>query len=379
MQIPACLKSKGLWLGLGVSLVGVWLGWRFNIPGGPFTGAMILTGLVNLWLGTLEDAPKALQTAARAVLGVSIGASVTRETIQAVARSLGPVVVMVVIVTLVGILAAWAISRYTKMGLPTALCGAAPGALPAMVALSEDLGGEAPLVATMHLVRLVSILLIVPTIVTASFTPQVPSLEEQAIAVAQAHPLPEPVAWGLLVVLGVAAAWGARRLGIPSGDLLAPMAVAALLNPTWLKVTGFPEGLRLFSHWIIGLGVGASITMQVLKNFRPFALAGVLMTVFLIASGFTLGWLLSVIAEVDLLTAVLGCAPGGATPLIILAGELGADSQLVAAMHVSRMLILTVLLPVLIRGAANRLALREAHDPPGQFPPVDTGSSGVLS
>jgi uncharacterized protein len=357
-------KQWGIWLALAVGLVGVWAGRTFPIPGGAFTGVMLLVGGVNLWLGSLRDAPKWAQTAARSILGLSIGASVTNETVQAIARALVPVVVMIVAVTLVGIAAAWAISRYTRMRLPTALCGAAPGALPAMVTLSEDLGGESPVVATMHLIRLISILLIVPTLVTISFTPQEGVSAVQAVSAATNSPLPPALGMALLLVPGLAAGFLARRLNMPAGDLLAPMFVAALINPTWLQIAAFPEGLRLFSHLIIGLGVGVSINAQVLRDFRPFAVAGLLMTAFLIVSGFGLGWLLSAITDVDLLTAVLGCAPGGATPLIILSGELGADAQLVAAMHVSRMLILMVLLPVLIRGAARRLSLQTAVEPP---------------
>jgi uncharacterized protein len=376
MREALATRRWGLWLALAAGLFGLWAGRTLNIPGGGFTGAMLATGAVNLWLGSLRDAPRWAQTAARAVLGISIGASVTGETVQAIANSLAPVGLMIVAVTFVGVVAAWAISRHTRMLLPTALCGAAPGALPAMVTLSEDLGGEAPVVATMHLIRLISILLIVPTLVTVSFAPQAsvavtttvvttPAVTTPVVTVAEAvAPLPQAAAVVLLLVAGLAAGFAARRANLPAGDLLAPMFVAALMNPTWLQVAAFPEALRLSSHWIIGVGVGVSINARVLRDFRPFALAGLLMTAFLIASGFALGWLLSVITEIDLLTAVIGCAPGGATPLIILSGELGADAQLVAAMHVTRMIILMVLLPVLIRGAARRLALRTVAEPP---------------
>lgn len=364
MRTTLFAKRRGLWLALGVGLVGTWAGRAFSLPGGSFTGAMVLTGIVSFWLGSLQDAPPWLQTLARALLGLSIGASVTNETVQAVARALAPVGLMVVAVTCLGILAAWTISRHTNMRLPTALCGASPGALPAMVTLSEDLGGESPVVATMHLIRLISILLIVPTLVTISIgSGQPPAAIAEQLAVTSPSFAIEPLArLAVLITLGLVVGFVARRINMPAGDLLAPMLVAAAINPTYLGVTDFPEGLRLFSHWIIGTGVGVSVDRATLRNFRPFALAGALMTAFLISSGFALGWILSLITEIDLLTAVIGCAPGGATALIILASELGADAQLVAAMHVTRMIILMVLLPVLIRGAARRLALRTASE-----------------
>lgn len=355
------IERKGLWLSLFFSALGVWLAPLLGVPGGAFTGAMLATGAANLVFGNLQDAPRCMQLLARVILGLSIGVSVTEETIQAIARSFLPVVIMIVAVTLLGLIAAWAISRYTSMSMPTALCGAAPGALPAMVALSEDLGGEAPVVATMHLIRLVSILLIVPTLATVAFP--APAAEAAAPILsgpAMAMPFAPVVTIFILVALGAIAGLLGRKVKMPAGDLLAPMLLAAVVNPAWLHIQAFPPELRLYSNWIIGLGVGASITVAVLRRFKPFALAGTLMTAFLIINGLALGWLLSVLTEIDLLTAILGCSPGGATALIILSAELGADAQLVAAMHVTRMIILMVLLPVLIKGAARRLAVQTA-------------------
>ncbi len=354
-------QRTALWLSLLIGGLGAWLAPKIGVPGGAFTGAMLATALANLKLGTLEDAPRWMQTLARVLLGLSIGASVNEDTIQAITRSLGPVVVMIVAVTLLGLVAAAAIHRFTGMSLPTALCAAAPGALAAMVTLSEDLGGEAPVVATMHLIRLVSIMLVVPTIAALAFPAA--AVEPAALATAEAEaaaPFSPVVTIVVLVVLGVAAGVLGRRLKMPAGDMLAPMFLAALINPAWLHLATFPDWLRLYSNWIIGLGVGASINMAVLRRFKPYALAGTLMTAFLIASGLALGWLLSALTEIDPLTAMLGCAPGGATGLIILSGELGADAQLVAAMHVARMVILMVLLPMLIRTAARRLAVQTA-------------------
>jgi hypothetical protein len=355
-------ERKGLWLSLFVGALGAWLAPEIGLPGGAFAGAMLATGLANLGLGTLQDAPRGMQLLARVFLGLSIGASVTSETVQAIARSLVPVSVMIVAVALMGLLAAWAISRYTGMRLPTALCAAAPGALPAMVALSEDLGGEAPVVATMHLIRLISVLLIVPTLAALAFTP-VPATTLSAPVVATAataSPFSPIVAIAILSLLGVLVGLLGRRFKLPAGDLLGPMLLAAVINPAWLHIAAYPPELRLYASWIIGLGVGASISVAVLRRFKPYALAGVLMTAFLIISSLALGWLLSAITEIDLLTAILGCSPGGATALIILSGELGADAQLVAAMHVTRMVILLALLPVLIRGAARRLVVEPA-------------------
>ncbi len=352
MSVPDSWRRVGWTLLCGA--LGVVVARTLNVPGGAFTGAMLTTALASLVKMPLGSPPKWLRSTARIVLGLTVGASVTPDTLGAVARSLLPVAIMVVTMVALSLVAAWALTRFTKMGLATALCGSSPGALAAMVALADDLGGDPPVVASMHLVRLVSVLLLIPVFVTAA------AAGGAAVPVPVA---PTPAAPDLLtlrlialLLLGLAAGFIGIRFKVPAAELLGGMAAAAVLNPLFLHVPQLPATWRIFAQWIVGAGVGATVTRQTLRDFRPYAAAGGLMTAFLIASGLALAWFLSRISGLDLITCIVGCAPGGADTLVILAGELGADPQLVAAMHVSRLIILMALLPVITRAATKRLA-----------------------
>ncbi|NLD74006.1 MAG: AbrB family transcriptional regulator, partial [Chloroflexi bacterium] len=243
------------------------------------------------------------------------------------------------------------------------LCGASPGALAAMVALADDLGGDPPVVASMHLVRLISVLLFMPAFVTAAFSS---GAAAPAAAVAAAAP-PDLLTLRLvaLVAMGLAVGFVAIRLKMPAAEILSGLIVAAVLNPAILHVPELPGSWRIFAQWIVGAGVGTMVTRESLRNFRPYALAGGAMTLGVIAAGLGLGWILAQVTSIDLVTAIMGCSPGGADTLIILAGELGADQQLVAAMHVSRLVILMLLLPIISRVATTRLA-------PGKAQPAAT-------
>jgi len=359
-------------LALGMAAIGMALAKWLHIPGGAIIGAMILTAIARLLNAPLDEPPSWLRTVARIVLGLTIGATVTTETIQAVARALLPVSLMVVAMMALGLVVAWAVHRWAHMALPTALCGTAPGALSGMVTLADSLGGEGAVVASMHLVRLISVSLIVPAIVRDSFTPAGAAVATLPAAVETASPLLRLV---ILLALGLVVGLWVARFKIPAGDLLAGMIVAALLNPTWLRLAALPAAWRLFAQWIVGAGVGVTVTRETLRHFKPFALAGALMTVFLIASGLGLGWLLTQISDLDLVTALVGCAPGGADTMMILAGELGADPQIVAAMHVSRMLILMVLLPVLIKAATNSVGAKQPARTPSSTRKAGKGYS----
>ena len=347
---------------------------RLGLPGGPFTGAMLATATAALLDAPLAEPPGWLRTAARTVLGLTIGASVTGQTLRSIAGVLAPAAAMIVVIIAAGVLVAWLMSRWARVDLSTALCGAAPGVLTAMVALTDDLGGDGRAVASLHLVRLISVLLLVPALAHAIFpaagaAPVAASAGADAVGLARL---------ACLLVLGLGAALVALRLRVPAGDLLAGLAVAALANPLWLHLGPLPGGLRLFSQWVIGAGVGATVTRRVLRDFRPLAVAGALMTAFLIGAGLALAWALARLTSLDPVTCLVATAPGGADQMVILADELGGNAQLVAAIHILRQIALLLLLPPLVRLAGGR-ARRQVHSPAGACPnppPSAPGASG---
>ncbi len=261
-----------------------------------------------------------------------------------VAEAAAPVGGMVLVIMLAGYGVAHLLHRFAGLGLPTALCGSSAGGLSAMVALSDDLGGDPPLVASMHLVRLVSVLLFLPTFVTLAFGSPSDTL------VLKGSPVGSLLgAEMILLCSGLTVGLIMRRVGVPSGDLLGGIVIAAILNPLWLKLPSTPEAWSILAQLVLGSVVGCSVTRETLRGFKPYALAGAVMTVTLIFVGLGMGYFLSRMTQLDLVTALVGSAPGGGATLMVLAGGLGADVQIVAAMHVSRMLMLIVLQPVLVQ------------------------------
>lgn len=365
-RFPLVMSSQ-VFVTLAIGLVGALSAQRFAFPGGAFTGALLATAIARLLEGPLEEPPKWLQVCARIILGLTIGAMVTPDTLHTIALTAAPVTVAVLAMTGLGIAVAWGINWLTGMALPTALCAATPGLLSAMVALADDLDADRRIVASMHLVRVVSILVLVPVLVRALVARGNVALTRAPLAATEAAG-GDPARLCALLLLGLAAGFLAWRFRIPAGDLLASLAVAAVINPAWLRLVELPASWRLFAQWIVGAGVGATVTRSTLRDFRAYALAGGLMTALLIAAGLVLAWVLSLTTSLDLMTCIIGSVPGGAAPLIILADSLGANAQLVAAMHVSRQIILVLLLPALARTATrrglNRSPVVSAQDPP---------------
>lgn len=374
--------SSGLWpsgltprlgLTLGIGLAGLLLARWINLPGGGFVGAMLATALARLALDApMDTPPRWMQTSSQTLQGLVTGAAVTPATLAAIGEAYVPVVLMLICMIGLGLLASWIIHRITHTDLATALCGCAPGGLVGMVALADELGGNAPVVASMHVVRLASVVVIVPALVRALFPAPAAALSAALSPTMMASTPVWPSSAGLrlaiLLIVGVACGIMAVRWHVPAGGLIAGLTVGAILNPLWLRLDAFPTWLRLVSQLVIGVGVGVTITRETLRDFKPFALAGLLMTSYLIVAGMGFGWLLGRVTSMGTITGLIGSSPGGAATMIILADELGANGQLVAAMHITRLLALLVLLPLLIRMTARRTAqtARPATSPAGE-------------
>lgn len=356
MHLSRGTYQIGLTIALGA--LGGLVARAVSLPGGAMVGSLLAAGGARVLGAPLGQPPPWLRTSARTVLGLTIGITVTVETLRIVAASLAPVAIMVLFMLVLGFVTAWVLIRVTRMAAPTALCGSAPGALAVMVTLADDLGGSAPVVATMHLLRLVGVMLVMPPFVHGAFA----APPEVSAAVLPGAVLGGSLFWrqAALLALGLAAGLAVARFKIPAGDLVSGLVIAAVLNPALLHLPGLPTTWRLFAQIAVGSGIGATVSREALADFKPFALAGGIMTAVFIALGVMLAWVLSQVSGIDLITCIAGCAPGGADTMIILAGEFGANTPLVTAMHVSRIVILMLVLPPLI----SRMMRRQVSDGP---------------
>ena len=140
---------------------------------------------------------------------------------------------------------------------------------------------------------------------------------------------------------------------MPAAEILAGIAIAAVLNPAALHLEGLPRSWQIFSQWIIGAGIGSQITKKALRSMKAYTVTGLIMTSVLIGIGFLLGLLLYVTTTMDLMTALIGSCPGALEAMIILAGDMNADVQLVAAMHTARLVVVLVVVPLIVKRATR--------------------------
>jgi membrane AbrB-like protein len=135
-------------------------------------------------------------------------------------------------------------------------------------------------------------------------------------------------------------------IGLPSSYLFAALLLGlalALARPASVELA--PVAFRA-AQAIAGVSLGAYLQTEALR-----AVAGSLVPVLLVSAGtlglsLTAGVVLARTTPLDPPTAALGMIAGGASGIVGMSGELGADDRLVAFMQYLRVLVVVLVTPI---------------------------------
>jgi membrane AbrB-like protein len=334
------------------------LGWGLKEAGLPssYLFAALLVGLaVALAFPARVSVPGAAFVAAQAVTGVALGAFVRSSALRALAHAWLPVTLVSAGTLGICIVGGMLLTRYTALDPPTAQLGSVAGGASGIVAMADDLGADARLVAFMQYLRVLVVVLLTPLFLAVAFpghgTGQVAGMST----------LGEPRDW--LLALGISAAGIviARLMRMTAGTLLAPMVLAAVVV---LAVPGgeftVPQLLAQTAFALIGLQVGLRFTVETLRMLGRL-LAPVLMSILaLLVLCFGLALVLDWTTSVSLLDAYLATTPGGLFAVLAVAFGAGANTTFVLAVQGLRILVMVLLAPLVVRRLTRHPGARVA-------------------
>src|SRR4051794_35699199 len=138
--------------------------------------------------------------------------------------------------------------------------------------------------------------------------------------------------WALVVALTIGGGWVLDRLGVPSGYLFAALLAGlsfALLAPGRL-VMG-PIGFQV-GQAVTGVALGTFLQTSTLTGLGTRWIPVILVSVATLAVTIGAGVVLARVTTLDRPTASLGMVAGGASGIVAMAGDLGADDRLVAVL-----------------------------------------------
>lgn len=151
-------------LTLIMGLIGGYIGIKLKIPAGAMIGSMIFVGGYNVFTSSAYM-PTNFKLIAQIVIGCTVGLNFTMDSLLGLKKIIIPSIILVIGLTTLSIILGYIIHKTTGIDLPTALFSASPGGLTDMTIMSESFGAQTHIVALLHLIRLTTVLTVLPAVI----------------------------------------------------------------------------------------------------------------------------------------------------------------------------------------------------------------------
>ena len=141
----------------------------------------------------------------------------------------------------------------------------------------------------------------------------------------------------------------ALKTGIPAAPLAGALIGASLLSISGkIETAQWPNGTRTLLEIAIGTVIGTSLTRESLAELQTLWKPAILITFTLVSTGLAIGLWTSRLLKVDIITTILGAAPGGISGMSLVGSEYGVGAA-VATLHAVRLITVLLILPLIVK------------------------------
>ncbi|MEP5730024.1 MAG: AbrB family transcriptional regulator [Sulfitobacter sp.] len=325
---------------LGVGVLGAVVGWALSAPVFMLLGPAVAVSLAGLG-GLKVNINTRLRDVCFVVLGLAVGTGFDADALAAMVRWPLAFVVMALVL--------WAILQTCRALLVrvfgferrAALLAGAPGHLSFVIAFASDIDADVARISITQSVRLLSLTIVVPFIAVALGVDVGGNIAPQGDPI-----LPVSLVLLTLVAIGVGVIF--VRLGVPAPLLMAAMVISGVAHLTGWVPGVLPDWMVLPAYLVLGALIGTRFSGLTFSDLRLGLAAGLSVTgvavLFAALGAVPLAWVLGMpIAHI-----LVAFAPGGLETMIAMGVVLGVVPGFVAACHIARLLVLTVLLPAML-------------------------------
>lgn len=323
-----------------IGLIGTFLAVLIGFPA-PFLSGPVVAVATASFCGFKPYIPSKLTQLAFILVGVMMGSSVTPEVISAIKT--WPISFIAVLVAIYILLyAAYGILKYSfGYDHNTAMLASSPGHLTYVLSLATSVKANIPAVSVVQSVRLVALTLSVPIIVE-----YFDLIDPAKIIIIAPMPI---LALVLTVAVSFAIGLLFHRWKFPAALLLGGVTVSGATHLSRVIEGGVPDWLGIPTYIYLGCMIGSRFANFSGDDFRRAFLAGLAVTVAVVAIAGAFAIAVSNLTGVPLNAVMIAFAPGGLETMSAMAIMMHADTAYVGAHHILRLFFLTVLMPFVLK------------------------------
>lgn len=335
-----------------IGILGGLLAKQLKIPAPFMTGSMLAVALFSI-LTEQSYMPSTLKIIAQIISGAYIGQQVNKSDLLNFPKLGKSILFLMLLFTLNMFTMGFIFHLFFNMDLVTALLSCMPGGIMDVSLISIDMGAQAEIVATMQLIRLVSILLILPNwigFLLRRFDKEQPidskknSLKKIRTVGTNTRFFNDTL---VLIIASIAGLVGVY-LGIPVGALIFSLIASSLLKIT-KNTAQLSSFIRYIAQILAGSIIGSSFTKHSISQINQLIVPALLLLASYLLINVLFGTIIYKRGILDLKSALFASSPAGATDISLIAGELGGDMPKIAAVQICRTIFTIVVLPILVQ------------------------------
>ena len=328
-----------------------------KFPAGWLSGAIISVAIAALARRPVR-VPLFLGQCANIVLGISLGASVTPESVARMGTWPASLAILALAMACGSAVVVFYLHKVHDWDVLSALFASSPGGLSQALALAAETGADLRSVAMVQAMRVLVLSAGLPLCFAAfGITGTRPVLNPAVATVASMEEL------ALLVVAAIAGGLLAYRLRFPGGLLVGAMAASGVLHATGLVKVNLPLPAAIVAFIVMGSIIGARFAGTDIWLLRRLTLVGLgaLAVGTAVASVFAVAAALLLSLPVG--DVVMAFAPGALEAMTTLAFALNLDPAYVGTHHIARLIFVSLVVPVVVHAIRRRTAKLAVADP----------------
>lgn len=153
----------------------------------------------------------------------------------------------------------------------------------------------------------------------------------------------------IVILLALTGSYFGYLLNLPIGTLVGSLLFIAIAKISGLNIRPLPKKYKQKVQMVIGGLVGLNLQPNIANLFVSLLIPGLIATAIHIVIAFLVAYLLMKLFNFGWLTALTGSIPAGMSEIANVVEDIDVDEQTVMLMHVFRVSLLILILPMLIK------------------------------
>lgn len=338
-----------------IGVIGSYFAIKAKIPAGAMVGSLFFIAIFNIFKGETY-LPQNTKIITQIATGIFIGSKITLEDIKGLKKTLFPAVLLVTLMAAFNFVMGFFIYLTTEIDIVTALFATAPGGITDISIISYDFGADSAKVAILQLIRMVSVVGILPFVIKFVVKKINKNKQEKSNSFEGVkNKLKGEISFDVMskrtsitILIGTVAGIIGLYSKIPAGAMSIAMVGTAFYN-IFSNKAYIPSRLKQFIQILAGAFIGTQMTMKDIVSLKEITVPVIIVIIGFCLMNLILGVIIYKITNFSIQTSLFSAAPGGISDMAIIAEELDADTPKVAVMQFCRLVTVIAVYPILIK------------------------------